>query len=96
MLLLLQGSKAEAAPTSSPLMLQHQQPSPRRNLVVVDAIADVSAPPARCDVTLLQGSKAEAAPTSSPLLLQHQQSSRRRELAVVGAAVLCQRAVCTL
>jgi hypothetical protein len=45
---------------------------------------------------LLQGSKAEAAPTSSPLLLQHQQSSRRRELAVVKAAVLCQRAVCTL
>ena len=38
-----------------PRLLQHQQPSRRRNLVVVVATADVSAPPARCDVTFAAG-----------------------------------------
>ena len=49
-LMLLHSSKAEAVPR----LLQHQQPSRCRDFVAA-ATADVSAPPARCDVTVAAG-----------------------------------------
>jgi hypothetical protein len=48
---MLQSSKAGAVPR----LLQHQQPIRSRDLVVVAAAADVSAPPVRCNINFAAG-----------------------------------------
>jgi len=70
---LLQGSNAEAAPTSSPLLIQHQLLPPlppcrfRRCRCVIAVTALAAARRLRAVVLfLLQGSNVEAASTSSP------------------------------
>ena len=85
---LMQGSNAEAAHTSSPLLIQHQLLPPlppcrcrrcRRVNAVAAAAALATARRLRAvAVFLMQGSNAEAAHTSSPLLHQHQRPSRHR------------------